>query len=529
MNKAHRNIEDLRSKVVNIALIAFAALAAFSDIIAFLRSLEYGFWSVFIIQSIVIAILIITAIFRRRLLLTTKVYSLAFVVIVALAIGLYGFGFLGSSKVLIAILPVFISFVLSYRKALITLFLFSLVYIIFAFLYSTGKITYSYDLYAYAATPRTWVHDYIIIFLTSWGLLYVGSYFGKALTENYIKIENQNTELRAKEIKYRTLFESSNDAIILIDNNRFFDFNNITINLFQCNKDYLIGKEPHELSPEIQPDGQNSQKKIKELFLKVILGESQIFDWQHRRPNGEIFDVSMSLNLMEIENIKYIQAVLRDISESKKIQNKILSTIIQTEEKERGRFAKEIHDGVGPLLSATKIYAKAVQKSEDEKELSYILLKLNETVDEAIISAQEIANNISPHVLQNFGLKGAIESFYNKISKTSSVVFNFHSNIEQRLGENVETTLYRVVVELINNTIKYANAKSISLLIMVKDRQISFKYSDDGIGFDIQNTLKNSTGMGLFNIESRIKLLNAQIKMQSEKQKGFNVEIEIAL
>ena len=114
----------------------------------------------------------------------------------------------------------------------------------------------------------------------------------------------------------------------------------------------------------------------------------------------------------------------------------------------------------------TKIYAKALQKADNEEELKYILSKLNETVDEAIISAQEIANNISPHILQNFGLKGAIESFYQKIGKTSTVEFNFDTNLKERLDINIETTLYRVVVEMINNTIKYADAKSISIILI---------------------------------------------------------------
>jgi signal transduction histidine kinase len=248
-----------------------------------------------------------------------------------------------------------------------------------------------------------------------------------------------------------------------------------------------------------------------------------------RNKRGEVVPVELNTMLIEYNNEKAVFSVVRDITERKKVEQKILSTVIQTEEKERSHFAKEIHDGVGPLLSASKIYAKALQKADNEEELKYILSKLNETIDEAITSAQEIANNISPHMLQNFGLKGAIESFYHKIGKTSPVGFDFKTNLKERLDINIETTLYRVVVEMINNTIKYAGANSITIELMKENRNISLVYSDDGEGFNLRKTIKESTGMGLSNIESRIKSLDGQIIMSSENQKGFHVEIKINL
>jgi signal transduction histidine kinase len=243
---------------------------------------------------------------------------------------------------------------------------------------------------------------------------------------------------------------------------------------------------------------------------------------------NKIIPVELNTILIDYDKRKAIFTIVRDITERKKVEQKILRTIIQTEEKERSRLAKELHDGVGPLLSATKIYAKALLNADDE-EIQFIISKLNETVDEAILTAQEISNNMSPHVLRNFGLNGAIESFYQKINKTYPTVFYFSSNLKERIDEDIETILYRIMVELIHNTIKHACATEVTIKLLVDADSITLTYADDGKGFDVEKTLEENTGMGLSNIYSRVKSINGKIKIQSIENKGVNIFVKINL
>jgi signal transduction histidine kinase len=136
---------------------------------------------------------------------------------------------------------------------------------------------------------------------------------------------------------------------------------------------------------------------------------------------------------------------------------------------------------------------------------------------------------MSPHVLRNFGLNGAIESFYQKINKTYPTVFYFSSNLKERIDEDIETILYRIMVELIHNTIKHACATEVTIKLLVDADSITLTYADDGKGFDVEKTLEENTGMGLSNIYSRVKSINGKIKIQSIENKGVNIFVKINL
>ena len=135
---------------------------------------------------------------------------------------------------------------------------------------------------------------------------------------------------------------------------------------------------------------------------------------------------------------------------------------IEAEEKERSRVAKELHDGVSPIMSAVKLYVQSVWDCQDSDLRRTILEKVGGTIDEAIISLSEISNNLSPHVLENFGLGIALKSFIEKIEDARKIKFNVSINFENRLPVNVEVTLYRVIVELINNSLNNIGRDPIS-------------------------------------------------------------------
>lgn len=224
-------------------------------------------------------------------------------------------------------------------------------------------------------------------------------------------------------------------------------------------------------------------------------------------------------------------ALKRSEIERKRSENRLLNATIQTEEKERKRFAKDMHDGIGPLLSTAKMSVSALLQNNNSKKDIEILKNVNIVIDEAISSIKEISDNLIPHVLTNFGLISAIKNFVNKINQTKTININFQANINDiRFDNNTEVILYRATCELINNTIKHANAKNIIINLSKHRSTLTIQYHDDGIGF-LQEKINNddTKGMGLSNISSRIKSINGVFILNSNPNDGTNALIKVKL
>ncbi len=221
---------------------------------------------------------------------------------------------------------------------------------------------------------------------------------------------------------------------------------------------------------------------------------------------------------------------MRRAEYARKIAEKnVLNAIIETEERERKRFAKDLHDGLGPLLSTVKMSVSALMKTEkDEKNLE-IIKNTNHIINEAIKSIKEISNNLSPHVLTDFGLASAVKNFTNKINETKVVEISFDSNIyNQRFSTNIEVVLYRTICELVNNSLQHSNAKNIIIKLTSSDSFIDLLYEDNGKGFDVSKVMhENTSGTGLRNIVSRIESVNGTYKFENRLKNGFKCSFSI--
>jgi signal transduction histidine kinase len=206
---------------------------------------------------------------------------------------------------------------------------------------------------------------------------------------------------------------------------------------------------------------------------------------------------------------------------------RLLSAVLRAEERSRSQFAKELHDGMGPLLSSAKMSLSAISIKDMSSEQQEILRNTRFVIDEAIRSVREISNNMSPQVLVDFGLARGVQNFLSRIQSLHSIDIVFETNLlDERFDNDIEVVLYRVVCELINNSLKHSGCTNIKVSLMHNAGALELKYSDNGCGFNPQSVISN--GMGLSNITSRIDSLNGELNIISAPNEGMRVEAHVA-
>ncbi len=210
-------------------------------------------------------------------------------------------------------------------------------------------------------------------------------------------------------------------------------------------------------------------------------------------------------------------------------EKRVLNAIINTEENERKRFAKDLHDGLGPILSTVKMSLSALVDRIKDAQGTVILNNTNHLVNEAISTIKDISNNLSPHVLSNFGLSSAIGAFTAKINQTKTVEIIFKTNMEtQRLENDKEVVIYRAVCELINNSILHSGASRIEIELNKHEKFVTLQFYDNGRGFDTSTLSKEDIkGMGLSNIETRVKTVEGVFILESTPGKGTSALIKM--
>ncbi len=327
-------------------------------------------------------------------------------------------------------------------------------------------------------------------------------------------------------IKLTTAVEQSANMVIITDANGTIEYVNKEFSKVSgYSKNEVIGKNPNILK-----SGKHSDAFYQKLWRTIKSKKEWKGEIQNKKKNGELYWESAIIAPVLNNNGDIINFIIikEDITERKLYEKKMFDAIVKTEEREKKRFAVDLHDGLGPILSAAKIYAEALKSENNTRVKKQILKKFEQVINEAIASTQEIANNISPHILKNFGLTAAINSFCSKISGTL-ISIGVASNTENRFNEDVEISLYRVLIELINNTLKHADASLIKINIKEEKQDLFIRYIDNGVGFDVKKVMAESEGMGIKNIINRINFINGKIDIKSDLNKGTLIEITIPL
>ncbi|MGE4288282.1 MAG: PAS domain S-box protein, partial [Salinivirgaceae bacterium] len=352
------------------------------------------------------------------------------------------------------------------------------------------------------------------------------------------------TELNKSEKQLQHIFDNSPAIMFLLNNDmEIVRFNKTSTEfsgidpkkIMQSRQGYLLNcinslNEPHKCG---QTDNcancslhKTVQQSIKnhETMMKVKTEMNLVKNGQRAHFT---FLVSSSIVIFDKELLYLV--TLEDITELKKMEQALLNTVIQTEESERKRIAQDLHDGIGPLLSTVKLYAQTYINSKNRELKNTIKEQFLSTLNDAINQVSLISNNLSPHVLNDFGLNAAIQRIIDKTQFVYPITFDYSFLLKNELKPEYNITLYRLVLELINNTLKHAQASLIKIHIEERNQILYLDFMNNGKIFNFEKSKNAGKGMGLFNIISRIQSLGGKVTFNAGKEQGVTYLMEIPL
>jgi PAS domain S-box-containing protein len=331
--------------------------------------------------------------------------------------------------------------------------------------------------------------------------------------------EAQKTKLIASlqesEHKFRSLYEATSDAVMLLDEKEFFDCNAATLKIFGCSKKQeFYGKHPSEFSPPFQPNGQDSFSLSQQRMNAALLIGSCRFDWVHKRLDGSEFPAEVLLNAMEINGKKVLQAVVRDITDRKRDEDQIKASLAEKEV-----LLKEIHHRVknnlqviSSLLKLQSRYIQDTRVTEMLKEsqnrvrsMALVHEQLYQSKDLSKIDFAEYIQNLAHNLFQAY--------------EVDAKGVNLQTNIAP-CSLNVDTAVPcgLIINELVTNSLKYAfinkEEGKIKIDFSLENNKVCvLVVSDTGIGFPQELDYRNARTLGLRLVVSLVNQLRGKIEL----------------
>lgn len=300
--------------------------------------------------------------------------------------------------------------------------------------------------------------------------------------------------------------------------------------LFNQQKDSLFQQDKTRQMTELetQYETEKKERQIMELQNETLtkdleLQRTRIFVWW-------IIAAVVFVSIVVFGLLKRNQFKLRlaRVKEHEELQRQRFSAVIEAEENERARVAKDLHDGIGQLLSSAKLSLTAVTLPSNDAQ-GQLLNNSIQVLDQATQEVRSISHNLMPAALMELGLKEALEDMVLKINESKLLNIKFSIvGIEARLHAPIEVAVYRVVQEVINNMMKHSKADQIEINLTGIENTLHLSISDNGVGFE-KEMITKSKGLGWKSVFSRIAMLKGNIEVDTQPGKGTNINIQFAI
>lgn len=325
-------------------------------------------------------------------------------------------------------------------------------------------------------------------------------------------IQNANlnlAELQAKTDQYKTAYEN--------------------LKLSMSANDSILNKDKTAIIEDLRAKYETEKKEQQ---IKLLAQESTIQKLEIRQRNIYLLIAAALLLVGTI--VAYLIYNRRKLAEQARLQFELnkhqelaARAVLNAEERERRRIATDLHDGVGQLLSAALmnlngLFKKATFNGSEEQLAERSLALVTESYDEM----RSISHQMMPNALLKAGLASAVKEFLDKIDESQLKISLETIGLNERLDEQTETVLYRVIQETVNNVIKHAKASKLDIQLTKDNEGIDLTVEDNGKGFDMAS-LEQKSGIGLKNVLSRVELLKGSVDYSSQPGKGTLVAVHV--
>lgn len=335
------------------------------------------------------------------------------------------------------------------------------------------------------------------------------------LRDNYLvmaKIKKAQSDFKSA-LFFREKYDSLNEKIMNETTNK---------NMHSLEKKYNSAKKDNQIARQQLSIIENKNTIQKENNLNTVLIAGII--------------ILLLLGLLIYRNFIHRHKILRQSEELKKQkiielekERKLIAaeSLMKGQEDERTRLARDLHDGVGGLLSGVKLSMSNMKgnvflSEENARSMNSVIVQL----DQSIAELRRVSHNMMPESLIKYGLKEALENYCESLSISGKIKVQLQTyGMEERMEQSTEIVVYRMVQELLNNVIKHADANNVLIQLVRKQDRFTLTVEDDGKGFDPKE-IENNLGAGLANIKARAEYLNGNVDIISSKGEGTSVTIE---
>ena len=333
------------------------------------------------------------------------------------------------------------------------------------------------------------------------------------------------------------IVDSSRDAIVGKDLNGIVtSWNKGAERLFGYTSDEMVGTSITRLIPDDRMDEET------EILGRLRRGEYiDHYETIRKRKDGTLLDISLTVSPVSDSRGKIIGAskIARDITERRRTESaikdrEIMKRLVEAQEAERHRIARDLHDHLGQQLTALRLKLESMRsRCNGDAALAKEMDDTQEYASRIDMDINYLAWELRPTELDQLGLANALGSFVREWSKTYDIAAEFHTSkdLNDRLPPDLETNLYRIVQEALNNILKHANASNVSVLLERHSERVVLIIEDDGKGFDpgLDRPKSVSKGLGLVGMRERTALLGGTLEIESRPGGGTTIYARVPL